>query len=112
MLIQNITWLNENISFQEHFADIYEDENRVLNFLSRVIRSSTDLVIAWQAVGFTHGVMNTDNISLLGITIDYGPFGFMEAYDPMYVPNHSDSEARYCYKNQTQVNFGSQVSLY
>lgn len=57
----------------------------------------------WQSVGFTHGVLNTDNMSLLGITIDYGPFGFMESYDSLYVPNSSDSEARYCYGRQIQV---------
>lgn len=47
------------------------------------------MVSAWQAVGFVHGVMNTDNMSILGITIDYGPFGFLEAYDPDFVPNTS-----------------------
>lgn len=66
---------------------------------------TSDLVVLWQAFGFTHGVLNTDNMSILGITIDYGPFGFMDSYDPMYVPNASDHEARYCYGRQIEVCF-------
>jgi uncharacterized protein YdiU (UPF0061 family) len=62
-----------------------------------------DLVVCWQSVGFVHGVLNTYNISMLAITIDYGPFGFMEAYDPHFVPNSSDKEARYCFDRQLQV---------
>jgi hypothetical protein len=62
-----------------------------------------DLVVSWQTVGFVHGVLNTDNMSMLAITIDYGPFGFIEAYDPHFVPNSSDKEARYCFDKQLQV---------
>ena len=58
-----------------------------------------------QAVGFTHGVCNTDNFSLLSLTIDYGPFGFMEEYDPNFVPNTSDDEGRYRYQYQPSVGF-------
>ncbi len=57
----------------------------------------------WQAVGFTHGVMNTDNFSILGLTIDYGPFGFMDGFDRDYIPNHSDDEGRYAYSRQPQI---------
>jgi hypothetical protein len=57
----------------------------------------------WQAVGFSHGVMNTDNMSILGLTFDYGPFGFMEAFDPGYVCNHSDHEGRYAYDQQPYI---------
>ncbi len=56
------------------------------------------MVALWQGVGYVHGVMNTDNMSILGITIDYGPFGFMEYFNPRLVSNHSDSEARYRYE--------------
>lgn len=79
-------------------------EDKVLTFLSRVSRLTSDMVVAWQGVGFTHGVLNTDNMSVLGITIDYGPFGFVEAYDPEFVPNASDHEARYCYIRQPDVS--------
>ncbi|XP_075221021.1 protein nucleotidyltransferase YdiU-like [Lycorma delicatula] len=89
---------------KEHFPDIsIESDDKVLEFLSSVARLTSDLVILWQAFGFTHGVLNTDNMSILGITIDYGPFGFMESYDPMYVPNASDHEARYCYGRQVEI---------
>jgi hypothetical protein len=56
----------------------------------------------WQAVGFMHGVMNTDNMSILGLTLDYGPFGFMEAFDARHICNHTDSQGRYSYQMQPQ----------
>lgn len=92
-----------NFILKEHFPEIPDDECKIINFLQKVFRTSSDLVVQWQSVGFTHGVLNTDNMSLLGITIDYGPFGFMEDYDALYVPNHSDVEARYCYSRQMQI---------
>ena len=55
------------------------------------------------SVGFTHGVLNTDNLSLASITIDYGPFGFLDAYDPNYIPNHSDDSGRYDYESQPSI---------
>jgi uncharacterized protein YdiU (UPF0061 family) len=55
-----------------------------------VVRLTAEMVAHWQAVGFAHGVMNTDNMSILGLTLDYGPYGFMDAYDPMFVCNHTD----------------------
>jgi uncharacterized protein YdiU (UPF0061 family) len=59
----------------------------------------------WQLVGFCHGVMNTDNLSLLGLTIDYGPFGFLDAFDPAHICNHSDHEGRYAYARQPGIAF-------
>lgn len=79
-------------------------ENKVVDFFAKVCESTSKLVVQWQSVGFTHGVLNTDNMSLIGITIDYGPFGFMENFNFMYVPNHSDTEARYCYGRQPKVS--------
>ena len=57
----------------------------------------------WQAVGFCHGVMNTDNMSILGLTIDYGPFGFLDAFDPGHICNHSDDQGRYAWARQPNV---------
>jgi uncharacterized protein YdiU (UPF0061 family) len=62
-----------------------------------------ELLAQWQAVGFMHGVMNTDNMSILGLTLDYGPFGFMEAFDAGHICNHSDHQGRYAYRRQPQV---------
>jgi uncharacterized protein YdiU (UPF0061 family) len=73
--------------------------------LEAVARRTARLVAQWQLVGFCHGVMNTDNMSLLGLTIDYGPFGFLDAFDPMHVCNHSDEQGRYAYARQPGVAF-------
>src|SRR5690349_3030465 len=61
------------------------------------------MIAHWQSVGFMHGVMNTDNMSILGLTLDYGPFGFMEAFDPGHICNHSDDQGRYSYRNQPRI---------
>jgi serine/tyrosine/threonine adenylyltransferase len=73
--------------------------------LEEVARRTARLVAQWQLVGFCHGVMNTDNLSVLGLTIDYGPFGFLDAFDPMHVCNHSDEQGRYAYARQPSVAF-------
>jgi uncharacterized protein YdiU (UPF0061 family) len=59
----------------------------------------------WQAVGFCHGVMNTDNMSILGLTLDYGPFQFLDGFNPRHICNHSDSMGRYAYDRQPQVAY-------
>ena len=72
-------------------------------WLAEVVRRTAAMVAHWQAVGFAHGVMNTDNMSILGLTIDYGPFGFLDGYDPGHICNHSDSGGRYAFGRQPQV---------
>src|SRR6185437_2385587 len=74
-----------------------------LALLAEAVQSTADLMVEWQAVGFCHGVLNTDNMSVLGLTIDYGPFGFMEKYDPKFISNHSDNTGRYSYENQPKI---------
>ena len=74
-----------------------------LALLEAVARRTAALLADWQAVGFCHGVMNTDNMSILGLTIDYGPFGFLDAFDPGHVCNHSDHQARYAFARQPNV---------
>ena len=71
--------------------------------LSEITRRTAMLAAHWQAAGFMHGVLNTDNMSILGITLDYGPFGFMEAYNPSHICNHTDSQGRYAYRMQPQI---------
>ncbi len=73
--------------------------------LEAVTRRTATLLAQWQAVGFCHGVMNTDNMSMLGLTIDYGPFGFLDAFDPGHVCNHSDHQGRYAFARQPGVAF-------
>jgi uncharacterized protein YdiU (UPF0061 family) len=71
--------------------------------LEAVTRRTAALIAHWQALGFCHGVMNTDNMSILGLTIDYGPFGFLDGFDPGHICNHSDHGGRYAYARQPQV---------
>jgi len=71
--------------------------------LAEVTRRTARMIAHWQAVGFMHGVMNTDNMSILGLTLDYGPFGFIEAFDAKHICNHTDQGGRYSYANQVPV---------
>lgn len=80
-------------------------------FLARVVEKTADMIAGWQAVGFCHGVMNTDNFSVLGITIDYGPFQFLDVYDPQYVCNHSDTEGRYSFNSQPDIGLWNLARL-
>ena len=73
--------------------------------LDEVQERTARLLAQWQAVGFCHGVMNTDNMSLLGLTIDYGPFQFMDGFDPGHICNHSDHQGRYAYGKQPNVAY-------
>ncbi len=82
-----------------------DDKQPYQALLREVSLRTADLMARWQAVGFCHGVMNTDNMSILGLTIDYGPFGFLDAFDANHICNHSDSQGRYAYSQQPQVAF-------
>jgi serine/tyrosine/threonine adenylyltransferase len=73
--------------------------------LEQVSERTAAMVAQWQAVGFCHGVMNTDNMSILGLTIDYGPFQFLDAFDPGHICNHSDEQGRYAYNRQPNVAY-------
>ena len=79
--------------------------NAYAAFLAEVTQRTAHMVAQWQAVGFCHGVMNTDNMSILGLTIDYGPFQFLDAYDPAHICNHSDHQGRYAFQKQPQVAY-------
>ncbi len=86
-----------------HFAEFAGRSDRYLRMLETVARRTAGLMAAWQGVGFVHGVMNTDNFSISGLTLDYGPYAFMEGYDPGFTPNHTDSAGRYAYDQQPAV---------
>ncbi|XP_034718498.1 protein adenylyltransferase SelO-like isoform X3 [Etheostoma cragini] len=93
-----------NFVIGEHFSSINSDDpDKYLVFYSTVVNETAHLIAQWMSVGFAHGVCNTDNFSLLSITIDYGPFGFMESYNPNFVPNTSDDEGRYSIGAQADV---------
>ena len=81
------------------------DGNPYARLLEAVSARTAELLAQWQAVGFCHGVMNTDNMSILGLTIDYGPFQFMDAFDPGHICNHSDNAGRYAYARQPNIAY-------
>jgi uncharacterized protein YdiU (UPF0061 family) len=85
------------------YPELLGAENPYKSLLAEVTRRTARMIAHWQAVGFMHGVMNTDNMSILGLTLDYGPFGFMEAFDPDHICNHTDQRGRYSYSNQVAV---------
>ncbi|OMH79421.1 UPF0061 protein [Zancudomyces culisetae] len=77
--------------------------NVYARLLQTIVSSTAKLVAKWQSLGFCHGVLNTDNMSVLGLTLDYGPFAFMDIYDPEYICNSSDESGRYSYKQQPGI---------
>lgn len=84
----------------------FKKSDRVHQLLEKVCRSTAFLISEWTRVGFVHGVMNTDNLSLLGLTIDYGPFGWLDNYDPTWTPNTTDAQhRRYRFENQGAIAF-------
>jgi hypothetical protein len=87
----------------QHYPQLREAREPRLELLREVIGRTAKLVAQWQAVGFCHGVMNTDNMSILGLTIDYGPYGFIEDFDWGHVCNHSDDGGRYAYNMQPRI---------
>lgn len=85
---------------KRHFPYIKDDNSKYIHLLNEVIKSQASLVAKWQSVGFIHGVMNTDNMTISGETIDYGPCAFMDQYNPETVFSSIDRNGRYSYKNQ------------
>ena len=86
-----------------HYPKLKNSENKTIELLSAVLEKQVDLVINWMRVGFIHGVMNTDNMSISGETIDYGPCAFMDVYDPKTVFSSIDQMGRYAYCNQPVI---------
>ncbi len=94
--------------FTDYMIDTYypecrDSEQPVLAFLSAVVERTARMIADWQLIGFAHGVMNTDNLSITGSTLDFGPFGFMERFNPAWINNHSDHTGRYAYQNQPAI---------
>ncbi|GAB3628730.1 YdiU family protein [Pandoraea terrae] len=88
-----------------HYPQCRDAANPYLSLLAAVCNATADMVAHWQAVGFCHGVMNTDNMSILGLTIDYGPFGFLDGFNANHICNHSDTQGRYAYQAQPNVAY-------
>ncbi len=86
-----------------HLARTAPDPDKYARFFGEVVERTARLIAEWQAVGWAHGVMNTDNMSILGMTLDYGPFGFIDDYDPGFICNHSDHHGRYAFDRQPAI---------
>jgi len=86
-----------------HYPELRDEQNPYLALFAAVVERTARLIARWQEVGFAHGVMNTDNMSILGLTLDYGPFGFIDRYDPAFICNHTDEGGRYAFDQQPAV---------
>lgn len=88
---------------EQQYPHLQDAADKYARFFSEVMERTARLIARWQAVGWAHGVMNTDNMSILGLTLDYGPFGFMDEYDAGFICNHSDHNGRYAFNQQPYI---------
>jgi uncharacterized protein YdiU (UPF0061 family) len=103
--LQNESRLKElaEMIIQAHYPQCQNASNPFLSLFENICSRNAKLVAQWQSVGFCHGVLNSDNISVLGLTIDYGPFGFLDHFQIDHICNHSDQGGRYAYHRQPQI---------
>ena len=88
---------------ENYFPVLKDSQDSYTDLFEMIVDSTAKLIAKWQAFGFAHGVMNTDNMSILGETFDFGPFGFLDEYDPGFICNHSDHGGRYAFNNQPSI---------
>jgi serine/tyrosine/threonine adenylyltransferase len=86
-----------------YYPECKDAPSPILAFAESVINKTAKTIADWQLIGFAHGVMNTDNLSITGSTLDFGPYGFMERFEPAWMNNHSDHAGRYTYQNQPSM---------
>ena len=92
-----------NHVIESYFPELKESKDGYTDLFKKIVSSTAGLIAKWQAFGFAHGVMNTDNMSILGETFDFGPFGFLDEYNPSFICNHSDHSGRYAFNNQPSI---------
>ncbi|KAF2722143.1 UPF0061-domain-containing protein [Polychaeton citri CBS 116435] len=92
-------------------GEAHKESNRYARLYREIVRRNAKTVAAWQAYAFTNGVLNTDNTSVMGLSVDFGPFAFLDNFDPNYTPNHDDHMLRYSYKNQPTIIWWNLVRL-
>ena len=103
--LQNVVRLKElaDLLIADHYPECLDSQEPYLDLFKKICIRNAKLVAQWQSVGFCHGVLNSDNISALGITMDYGPFGFLDQFQIDHICNHSDHAGRYAYHRQPQI---------
>lgn len=92
-----------DFAIRHYWPHLQEEQDKYAIWFRDVVARTASLIAGWQTVGFAHGVMNTDNMSIMGLTLDYGPFGFLDDYNPQFICNHSDHQGRYSFDNQPAV---------
>ncbi len=102
-----------DFTIRHYFPEIAQGTKEgYVEFFRQVVDRTLDMIVHWQRVGFVHGVMNTDNMSILGLTIDYGPYGWLEGYDPNWTPNTTDRQnRRYRFGNQPNIALWNLLQL-
>ncbi|EMC96238.1 hypothetical protein BAUCODRAFT_33584 [Baudoinia panamericana UAMH 10762] len=100
-----------SVSRDELQGENEHQQNRYTRLYREIARRNARMVAYWQAYAFTNGVLNTDNTSIFGLSIDFGPFAFLDNFDPNYTPNHDDHMLRYAYKNQPSIIWWNLVRL-
>lgn len=91
---------------QSYYPELYANTTNTADIpalLKQIAINTAQMIAKWQLIGFSHGVMNTDNLTITGTTLDFGPFGFMEGFNPAWINNHSDHTGRYTYQNQPMI---------
>ncbi|PSV18395.1 YdiU family protein [Photobacterium leiognathi subsp. mandapamensis] len=96
---------------QHHFPELQQAEKPYAAMFEQICSNTSEMIAHWQAVGFAHGVMNTDNMSILGLTFDYGPYGFLDDYNPGFICNHSDYSGRYAFNQQPSIGLWNLSAL-
>ncbi len=95
----------------DHYPELTDSDTKYEMLFETIVIRTAKLMAQWQSVGFAHGVMNTDNMSVLGLTMDYGPFGFLDDYKPGYICNHSDHHGRYAFDQQPNIGLWNLTRL-
>ncbi len=98
----HVTALADHV-ITHHFPELTREKDRHRLMFRHIVESTARMISGWQSIGFGHGVMNTDNMTLLGETFDYGPFGFMDRFNPRYICNRSDTHGRYAFNKQPEI---------
>ncbi len=98
-------------AISESFEHLKDDDDRFYKMFSEVVDKTADLIAKWQGIGFCHGVMNTDNMSIAGLTLDYGPYAMLDDFNYNYVCNHTDKAGRYSYGDQPNVSYWNLTML-
>jgi len=108
---KDVVELSRGVAKDEIQGSDENEENRYARLFREIARRNAKTVAHWQAYAFTNGVLNTDNTSIYGLSIDFGPFAFLDNFDPNYTPNHDDHMLRYAYKNQPSIIWWNLVRL-